>query len=145
ISEDDTTAATITDNPYEKELTIYNNDFSYYTSLFTQLNGDQLIHSGDYTFHKEDEYLELTNTKELNKILYDLPSEIKAKVNELFKLTTDKDLVQQAIENARKKTDEWAEFQMLYDLHPAIKYYMTKLEASVPKNEALAAKLSTKL
>ena len=66
-------------------------------------------------------------------------------MNELFKLITDKDLVQQAIENARKKTDEWAEFQMLYDLHPAIKYYMTKLEASVPKNEALAAKLSTKL
>lgn len=145
ISEDDTTAATITDNPYEKELTIYNNDFSYYTSLFTQLNGDQLIQSGDYTFQKEDEYLELTNTKELNKILYDLPSESKPKVNELFKLTTNKDLVQQAIENARKKTDEWAEFQMLYDLHPAIKYYMTKLEASVPKNEALAAKLSTKL
>ncbi|WP_418639538.1 helicase-related protein [Winogradskyella sp.] len=145
ISEDDTTAATITDNPYEKELTIYNNDFSYYTSLFTQLNGDQLIQSEDYTFHNEDEYLELTNTKELNKILYDLPSESKPKVKELFKLTTDKDLVQQAIENARKKTDEWAEFQMLYDLHPAIKYYMTKLEASVPKNEALAAKLSTKL
>lgn len=145
ISEDDTTAATITDNPYEKELTIYNNDFSYYTALFTQLNGDQLIQSGDYTFNNEDEYLELTNTKELNKILYDLPSESKPKVNELFKLITDKDLVQQAIENARKKTDEWAEFQMLYDLHPAIKYYMTKLEASVPKNEALAAKLSTKL
>ena len=41
--------------------------------------------------------------------------------------------------------DVWAEFQILYDLHPAIKYYMTKLEASVPKNEALAAKLSTKL
>lgn len=145
ISEDDTTAATITDNPYEKQLTIYNNDFSYYTTLFTQLSGDQLIQFGDYTFHKEDEYLELTNTKELNKILYDLPPESKPKVNELFKLTTDKDLVQQAIENARKKTDEWAEFQMLYDLHPAIKYYMTKLEASVPKNEALAAKLSGKL
>jgi SNF2 family DNA or RNA helicase len=142
---DDKTDAIITDNPYEKQITIFNSDFSYYTSLFTQLNGENLIKTTDYTFYQEDEFIELNNTKELNKILYDLPPESKPKVNELFKLTTNKNLVQQAIENARKKTDEWAEFQMLYDLHPAIKYYMTKLEASVPKNEALAAKLSTKL
>lgn len=142
---DETTEAVITDNPYEANMTIYENDFSYYTALFNQLNSEGLIKSGDYSFVSEDEYLELNNTKELNKILYDLPPESKPKVNELFKLTTQKDLVQEAIENARKKTNEWAEFQVLYELHPAIKYYMTKLEASVPKNQALAVKLSSKL
>jgi SNF2 family DNA or RNA helicase len=145
ITEDDSTATIITDNPFEKQLTIFNNDFSYYKALFNQLNGDNLMNSKDFSFYEADEFLELNNTKELNKILYDLPSESKPKVNEFFKLTTNKDLVQQSIENARKKTDEWAEFQILYDLHPAVKYYMTKLEASVPKNQALAAKLSTKL
>lgn len=142
---DNKTEAIITDNPYEKQLTIYSSDFSYYKSLFNQLNGDNLIKSSDYSFYEEDEILELNNSKELDKILYDLPPESKPKVNEIFKLTTDKDLVQKAIENARKKTNEWAEFQILFDLHPAIKYFMTKLEASVPKNEALSAKLSTKL
>ena len=92
-----------------------------------------------------DAYLELANTKELNNILYDMPPESKPKVGELFKLTLDKDLVQNAIENARKKKGDWAEFQILYDLHPAIKYFMTKLEASVPKNQALAAKISSKI
>ena len=143
--DDDTTNAIITDNPYEKQLTIFKKDFSYYAALFNQLNGDQLIQAKDFELVEEDQYLELNNTKELNKILYDLPPESKPKVKEFFKLTTNRDVVQESIENARKKTDEWAEFQILYDLHPAIKYYMTKLEASVPKNEALAAKLSTKL
>jgi len=89
--------------------------------------------------------LELTNTKELNNILYDLPPESKPKVSELFKLTLDKEVVQTAIDNARKKKGDWAEFQILYDLHPAIKYFMTKLEASVPKDQALAAKISSKI
>jgi len=104
-----------------------------------------LISNGEYEFNDLDEYLELTNTKELNKILYDMPPESKPKVGELFKLTLNKDLVQEAIENARKKKGDWAEFQILYDLHPAIKYFMTKLEASVPKDQGLAAKISSKI
>jgi hypothetical protein len=49
--------------------------------------------------------------------------------------------VQNAIAEARKKKGEWAKFQMLYDLHPVIKYLMTKLEASVDKDVALVAKV----
>ena len=126
-------------------MTIFDDDFNYYKSLFNQLNSDHLIKTSDYECNEEDKYLELTNTKELNKILYDLPPESKPGVNEIFKLTVNKEVVQTAIDNARKTKGDWAEFQMLYDLHPAIKYYMTKLEASVPKSEAMAAKLSTKL
>ena len=141
----ETTDAIITENPLEKEISIFDNDFNYYKSLFNQLSSESLIKDSDYELNDQDEYLELNNTKELNKILYDLPPESKPDVNDVFKLTIDKDKVQEAIEDARKKKGDWAEFQILYDLHPAIKYYMTKLEASVPKSEALAAKLSTKL
>jgi len=74
-----------------------------------------------------------------------MPPESKPKVGELFKMTLNKDLVQEAIDNARKKKGDWAEFQIMYDLHPAIKYFMTKLEASVPKGQALAAKISSKI
>jgi hypothetical protein len=72
--------------------------------------------------------------------LFDLPPESKPKVNQLFKLSIDKDLVQRAIEDARKKKGEWAEFQILNELHPVVKYYMTKLEASVDKDVALVAR-----
>lgn len=145
FDESENTDAVISDNPYEEQITIYNNDFEYYKQLFSQLESSNLLRNSEYEFNEQDTYLELTNTKELNNILYDMPPESKPKVGELFKLTLDKDLVQEAIENARKKKGDWAEFQILYDLHPAIKFYMTKLEASVPKDLALAAKLSNNL
>lgn len=145
FEEEENTKAIISENPYEEQVTIYNNDFEYYKQLLSQLESASLISNSDYEFNDLDAYLELSNTKELNNILYDMPSEAKPKVNELFKLTLNKDLVQDSIEKARKKEGGWVEFQILYDLHPAIKYYMTKLEASVPKDQALAAKISTKI
>ena len=145
FDDSENTSSIITDNPYEEAVTVFPNDYNYYKQLFGQLESSKLISTGDYEFNDMDAYLELANTKELNNILYDMPPESKPNVGELFKLTLDKDLVQNAIEVARKKKGDWAEFQILYDLHPAIKYFMTKLEASVPKNQALAAKVSSKI
>ena len=145
FDDSENTSAVITDNPYEEQVTVFPNDYDYYKQLFGQLESSKLIRNGEYEFNDMDAYLELANTKELNNILYDMPPESKPKVGELFKLTLNKDLVQEAIENARKKKGDWAEFQILYDLHPAIKYFMTKLEASVPKDQALAAKISSKI
>ena len=145
FGESESTSVTITSDPYEKPLTVYHNDFIYYRQLFGQLESTGLIKRQDYEFNDEDQYLELTNTNELNTILYGLPPESKPKIGDLYKLTMDKDLVQNAIENARKKKGDWTEFQILYDLHPAIQYFMTKLAASVPKDQALAAKVSGKI
>ncbi len=145
FDDSENTSAVITDNPYEEAVTVFPNDYDYYKQLFGQLESSKLISNGDYEFNDMDAYLELANTKELNNILYDMPPESKPKVGELFKLTLNKDLVQEAIDNARKKKGDWAEFQILYDLHPAVKYFMTKLEASVPKDQALAAKVSSKI
>lgn len=144
FTESENTAATITEQPMEEVTTVYRNDFSYYSELFKHLDGAGLISNRDYSIDIKDEYLELLNTKELDAILYDLPPESKPKVSEPFRLTLDKSKVQKAIDEARKKKGDWAAFQILYDLHPTIKYYMTKLEASVPKDQALAAKLSGK-
>ena len=133
-----TNAITITSNPYETNLTIYPSEAKFYSDLFEQLSSANQIKTEDVTV--KDGYLEILNTRDLNQILFDLPPESKPKVNQLFKLSLDKDLVQQAIEDARKKKGEWAEFQILNELHPVVKYYMTKLEASVDKDVALVAK-----
>jgi len=137
-NQDDSTAVTITANPYETILTIYPSEAKFYSDLFEQLSSANQIKTEDVTV--QDGYLEILNTKDLNHILFDLPPESKPKVNQLFKLSLDKDLVQRAIEDARKKKGEWAEFQILNELHPVVKYYMTKLEASVDKDVALVAK-----
>ena len=133
-----TTAVAITTNPYETNLTIYPSEAKFYSDLFEQLSSANQIKTEDVTV--QEGYLEILNTKDLNQILFDLPPESKPKVNQLFKLSLDKDLVQRAIEDARKKKGEWAEFQILNELHPVVKYYMTKLEASVDKDVALVAK-----
>lgn len=138
VNQDDSTAVTITDNPYETNLTIYPSEAKFYSDLFEQLSSANQINDSDVT--GKDGYFEILNTKDLNQILFDLPPESKPKVNQLFKLSLDKDLVQKSIEEARKKKGEWAEFQILNELHPVIKYYMTKLEASVDKDVALVAK-----
>jgi hypothetical protein len=119
-------------------LTIYPSEAKFYSDLFEQLSSANQIKTEDVTV--KDGYLEILNTRDLNQILFDLPPESKPKINQLFKLSLDKDLVQRAIEDARKKKGEWAEFQILNELHPVIKYYMTKLEASVDKDVALVAK-----
>ncbi|MBC8552406.1 MAG: DEAD/DEAH box helicase [Candidatus Brocadiales bacterium] len=143
LFEDDSTEAIITDQPFEKVDSIYRDDSSYYRELFSQLESVNMIKPSDFEFTDES-YLELANNNELDDILYAMPPEAKPKEGNIYKLTLDKELVQKAIEEARKKKGDWAEFQMLYDLHPAIQYYMTKLEASVEKDVALAAKLSGK-
>ena len=139
-NQDDSTAVTITTNPYEINLTIYPSEAKFYSDLFEQLSSANQIKTEDVTV--QDGYLEILNTKDLNQILFDLPPESKPKVNQLFKLSLEKDLVQRAIEDARKKKGEWAEFQILNELHPVVKYYMTKLEASVDKDVALVAKIN---
>lgn len=138
---DDSTDPIIVDNPIVEPISIYEKESNFYDELFHQLESKGLISKNDYEFNKEDSYLEIINTKELKEVLYDLPPESKPDVGELFKLTTDKELVQESIEKARKRKGDWAEFQILYENHPLIKYYITKLEASVPKNEALSVKL----
>lgn len=138
---DDSTESIIVANPIVEPISIYEKESNFYDELFHQLESKGLISKNDFEFNKEDSYLEIINTKELNEVLYDLPPESKPDVGELFKLTTDKELVQESIEKARKKKGDWAEFQILYENHPLIKYYITKLEASVPKNEALSVKL----
>ena len=140
-SQDDATASTIIENPYETNLTIYPNEAKFYAELFEQLIAASQVRPDDIS-QLDDGYVEILNTRELNRILFDLPPESKPKTGELYKLTLDKELVQRSIEEARKKKGEWAEFQVLYELHPVIRYYMTKLEASVDKDVALVAKSS---
>jgi SNF2 family DNA or RNA helicase len=137
-NEDDTTDALITDDPYTEPLSIYGNDASFYKDLFEQLSSANQLLPNEAVVNNG--YVEILNHKELNQVLFDLPPESKPKLNHLFKLTLDKDLVQRSINEARKKKGAWAEFQVLYELHPVIRFYMTKLEASVDKEVALVAK-----
>lgn len=136
--EDDTTPATITQNPYDTRVSIYRSEEQFYKDLFEQLASTNRLAEGEVMV--KGDYVEIVNHPELNRILFDLPAESKPKEKELFKLSLDKELIMRSIEQARTKKGAWSEFQILYELHPVINYYMTKLEASVDKEVALLAK-----
>ncbi len=140
-NESDKTSPVITDQPYDAPLSVYPRDDLFYRDLFEQLISSGQV-SGNELKENSPGYIELMNTPELNEVLFDLPPEALPKINDIFRLTSDKELVQKAIEQARKKGGEWAKFQVLYELHPAIRYFMSKLEASVDKDIALAARSS---
>ncbi len=139
--ETDITETKIEAQPIEGTFSIYTSDSDYYYNLAEQLKSERLVESNDITF-EDNSYMEIRNNKELNRVLYDIPKAAKPAVNDIYRLSLDKNLIQKAIEEARKKKGEWAKFQMLYDLHPVIRYLMTKLEASVDKDVALVARLN---
>jgi hypothetical protein len=135
----DKTEAIIDDKPIEHFESFFPSDFDYYQTLIKYLINNQAVDSRDVSFGT-DGLIEFINTDELDKVLYDLPPESKPKKKGLFKLTIDKEKVEEAIVKARKKKGEWAEFQVMYDLHPIIRFMMTKLEAHIDKDKALVLK-----
>lgn len=128
--EPETTDALTLANPIEESFSLFPTDALFYRALLAQLKTDGSLHANEAEF-VDDTYLEIRNTKELNRVLFDLPPESKPGLNDIYRLSLDKNTVQKAIADARKKKGEWAKFQMLYELHPVVKYFLTLLEASV--------------
>lgn len=138
---DDSTTPLKIEQPIKENISLFENDTIYYNALITQLKTDGYIRNEDVTF--EGSLLEIKRTNELDRILYDIPQEAKpSKKGDVYQLTLNKDEVQKSISDARKKKGEWARFQMLYELHPLVRFMMTQLEASVDKDVALVSRLS---
>lgn len=138
---DDSTTPLKIEQPIKENISLFENDTIYYNALITQLKTDGYIRNEDVTF--EGSLLEIKRTDELDRILYDIPQEAKpSKKGDVYQLTLNKDEVQKSISDARKKKGEWARFQILYELHPLVRFMMTQLEASVDKDVALVSRLS---
>lgn len=85
-----------------EQISLFKNDRAYYDALIQQLKADQYLKMDDA--HFEGDLLEVKHTKELNRILYDLPQEAKpAKIGDVYQLSLNKDDVQNAIADARKR------------------------------------------
>jgi SNF2 family DNA or RNA helicase len=138
---DESTPRLAIKDPIVEEVSLFENDKSYYTALLEQLKSDNSLKTDDACF--EGDLLEVKNTPELDRILYDLPKEAKpGGIGDVYQLSLNREDVQKAISDARKRKGEWARFQMLYELHPVVRYLMTQLEASVDKDVAFVSKIN---
>lgn len=139
FEEPETTSAVHSEKAIEKTASFFATDFDFYTHLIQYLQNRGAL-SPDQVRIQDNGFLEIANTEELTQILYHLPPEARPKKGESYQLSTDAEVVQQAIQKARKRQGEWAQYQVLYDLHPLLRYLMTKLEADIDKGIALIAK-----
>ena len=141
------TAAVESADMIEEHPSIFGSDTAFYNEMLHLLESRHFITRDDYSVELQNDYIKLRNNEMLDRVLFDMPDEAKPRLNDDFKLTTNKKAVMDAISRSRKKGSggerKWAEFQIMYDLHPVIHYYQTCLDSCLGKDQALAAKLST--
>lgn len=126
---------------YEPQLSLYDNDLQFYRDLFAELESKGRNEHGEIEVVDADiPYVEVTESKDLKEVLYDVPREAWP-ADHIFRLCNNREVVMDAIADSRKgNSNTWAKFQPLYDLHPIIQYQLTKLAASVPKEQAFVVK-----
>lgn len=142
--DESTPALETEDQMIDPVFSLYNNDTSYYQDLFQQLLASGQLERDQFEMH-EDGYLEFKYDDRISDILYDLPEEALPNKNSHLKLSPKQETVQKAIEDARKTSGEWAEFQMMFDQHPLVRYMLTKMDASIDKGVAPVARLGDQL
>jgi len=121
----------------------YQDDFSYYASLIDELKAKDERLIPLINIDRDDKVLEIEQFEELSSkgVLYDMPKEAFPKSNQTFNLTTKTDIVERSIIQARKKQNEWPNFQLLYDLNPIAKWMQYKLLGQIDRGKALVARL----
>ena len=126
----------------EKTVSLYGDDMQFYTELVDTLRCENAL-SDTYIRLQEGSgasYFDVPFSNELREVLYDLPKEALPKDGS-FRLCTNRQTVMQSIEKSRKNDDKcWAEIQPLYDLHPIVTHLLTRLSATVGKNEVRVVK-----
>jgi ERCC4-related helicase len=125
----------------------YRDDFHYYSTLVRGIMNQDPKMTNKFIPGETDKTIEVVQTKELgpNGVLYDIPEEAFPSRSDTFKLTTNKELVEAAIEEARRKKKSWPKFQLLYDLHPIARWMQFKILARVDKGKALVVRLRQSL
>ena len=124
----------------DKDVSFYENDFAYYRELLEYLQHTGTV-AEDQIKIREDQ-IDVSASPELKPLLEDLPPEAKPRKGEIFRLSTNRETVMKAISAARGDTSGWAKTQLLYDLHPLARYWMSKLETSIEKGHAPVARVS---
>lgn len=144
----DSTPAVEEENSIDESSSLYASDDEFYADMFSYLQSSKRIPSGTVNVEDNGKYVEIKNTESLDKTFFFLPNEAKPEINGYYKLLTDMNKVQKSISDTRQHKEDmekrkWAQFQVLYDLHPIVSYFIGMLTTCNDKDVALAAKLTS--
>lgn len=127
--------------PIAERPSLFAHDAAWYDELLAHLTHTRQLAPDQFTWYP-DGYLEFAFDERVQDVLFDLPEEALPARRGKMKLTLDRKRVQLAIAEARKTSGVWPEFHLLYDLHPLVRYLLTKMEASVDKGVAPLARVA---
>jgi hypothetical protein len=65
-----------------------------------------------------------------------LPPELQRNADWVFKLTTDRALVQKALEKSRQDSDSWPEYELFWEQHPVSEWLNDRMAAHFRRHEA---------
>jgi superfamily II DNA or RNA helicase len=137
---DESTEVVIEEEPVSKALSFYRDDFNFYEQLCNYITVKDPSLQNLITVTTSSKFIELFPNDEVKRVLYDLPKEAKPDKTGSYKLSARVKDVQKAIEDARKTQKAWPNIQTLYDLHPIVQWWMSKLQAHIDKDVALVVK-----
>lgn len=125
----------------EPQLSLYADDMQFYRDLVSELISKRSIEEGIVKIEEgENPLMEIMFNKEFKEVLFDIPKEAIPS-SKMLRLCNNPQIVMDAIKRSRQTSDnKWADIQTLYDLHPVIQYLLSKLSATVSKDQAFVIK-----
>jgi len=115
-------------------MSLFRNDFSFMETAINHLVEAKNLEL-DFNLRPEKNMIRLTATDEIKQRFQRLPDEAMPS-NRVFRLSSDPDVVQDAISSSRQKENAWPSTQYLWKLHPIAEWANDKVVASFHRNEA---------
>lgn len=117
-----------------ERTSLFPNDFAFMQTTINHLVEAKNLEL-DFDFRPEKKMIRLTATDEIKQRFQRLPDEAMPS-NQVFYLSSDPDIVQDAISSSRQKENAWPSTQYLWKLHPIAEWANDKVIASFHRNEA---------
>ncbi|MDP2647593.1 MAG: helicase-related protein [Desulfobacterales bacterium] len=124
---------------------LFINDYSFFREAVAYLKGSQPLQAAFDDATKTVNFaIPLTMKRELEQRFRFLPREIWPESGE-FVLSADRDRIMAEIQRTRKEEDTWPKLQLLWDLHPLMRWLNDKLLAVFGRQQAPVVTLPGKL
>jgi len=124
---------------------LFSSDYAFFREAIAYLKGSQPLQAEfDDDARTVNFAVPLEMKRELEHRFRFLPREIWPESGE-FTLSGDRDLIMAEISRTRKEDDTWPKLQLLWDLHPLMRWLTDKLLAIFGRQQASVLTLSGKL
>jgi hypothetical protein len=134
LMEEESLNATGDDDGVVEPFSLYSDDLTFARAAFEELYDSRQIDQFP-EFHPHRPEFSLIANEDLRRRCEFMPREAIPD-QWIFRLTTDRERVMEAIAEARKRQHEWPQEQLFWDIHPVAEWLLDKLLVRFGRHEA---------